>query len=172
MSQQFSQDTNQRPFGHLADPLFLVCLIIWVTGRGLKEFNLSPDLVRSYLNDLICVPFWVPVITHFLSVTGFRSHTDRPKAWELVMTLFAFSVVFEFVFPVLPAFRGLAVSDPHDIICYCLGALVANEFWHHRYRRGFCEANTHPKVVFPDRCPSCQMTGTTLMVTGDRQLGE
>ena len=50
------------PFAYLRDPLFLVCFIAYWIHSGLVAHGTSTPLFRNHLNDLICVPFWVPIM--------------------------------------------------------------------------------------------------------------
>jgi hypothetical protein len=43
------------------------------------------------------------------------------------------SFIFEVWLPYVPPFQGRAISDPVDILFYCLGALLAALFWRLRY---------------------------------------
>ncbi|MEZ6125058.1 MAG: hypothetical protein R3C49_18080 [Planctomycetaceae bacterium] len=122
-------------FRHLQDRLFLLSLLLWVGGRLLKEFCVSPPFVRCYLNDLICIPFWLPIMTFVLSRIGLRLADRCPAPMEIALTLVTFAIVFEFLMPAMDAFRGQAIHDPNDILCYAVGAFVADEYWRRTYRQ-------------------------------------
>src|SRR5262245_50409749 len=107
---------------------------------------MSPPLLRSYLNDIICIPFWIPIMLWSLRKLGLRRHDDAPHAHEIVIPLLIWAVVFEVILPATRAWAGLAVADPNDVLCYALGGLLAGLYWTWRYRS--------PKLLSPE-----QLTG-------------
>jgi hypothetical protein len=59
--------------------------------------------------------------------------------------LVLWSIVFEIVLPPLGPFRGIAIANPVDVLCYAAGALVGAAFWRWgcaRERRGPAPAHT------------------------------
>lgn len=121
-------------FGYLRDPLFLACLLVYGANRMLEDWGMSPPVFRSYLNDVICIPFWLPLMLWAEHKLGLRPHDDPPYAYEIVIPLVFLAAVFEVILPSLPAWRGLTVPDPNDVLCYAAGAFLANRFWQWRYR--------------------------------------
>ena len=115
-------------YRYLRDPLFLLALALYLANRcGLLP---GPTLIlRSYLNDLICIPFWVPILLWFQRQAGLRKNPGPPGASEILIPLIVWSVVFEIVLPRLGPFRELAVADHLDVLCYAAGALLAAVFW-------------------------------------------
>jgi hypothetical protein len=122
-------------FRYLKDPLFLVCFSAYCVHRVLKTHDLSTPLLCSYLNDVICIPFWIPIMLWGERKLGFRQHDDPPSALEIVIPLVIWAIVFEVVLPSTDTFAGLAVPDPNDVLCYALGGFVAARFWQWWYRR-------------------------------------
>lgn len=123
-------------FGYLRDPLFLLCLIVYGANRLLEDSGLSPPLFRCYLNDVICIPFWVPIMLWAERQSGLRQHDDPPHAYEMAIPLVIWAAVFEVVLPSTRAWQGLTVPDPNDVLCYAAGACIASWFWQWRYRPG------------------------------------
>lgn len=121
------------PFRYLRDPIFLTCLAAYFLNRKLEEFGLSPVLAQCYLNDLICIPFWVPMMVWVAKNLGWRRHGRRPDVIEIGIPLIMFAVVFEVVLPLTDTFLSKTVADPYDVQCYVLGAVVANGLWSRMY---------------------------------------
>ena len=124
------------PFRYLRDPIFLTCLAAYFLNRKLEEFGLSPVLAQCYLNDLICIPFWVPMMVWVAKNLGWRRHDRRPDVIEIGIPLIMFAAVFEVILPSTAMFRNKAIADPYDVKCYVLGAVVANGLWQRMYDRG------------------------------------
>lgn len=124
-------------FGYIKDPLFVVCFSAYWTNTYLEKLDLSPGLLRSYLNDLICIPFWIPIMLWGERQLGLRRHDDPPHAFEVIIPLLIWSFVFEVVLPRLPVWTGKAVADPIDVFCYVVGAFMSVAFWGWWYRRRF-----------------------------------
>ena len=121
------------PFAYLRDPLFLGCFATYWLHKLLVANGLSNDWLRAYLNDLICLPFWVPIMLWPLRRLGLRTHDGPPTAIELAVPLVIFAAVFEVWLPATSTFAGLAVPDPLDVLCYAGGGLASALFWNWRY---------------------------------------
>ena len=121
------------PFRYLRDPVFLTCLAAYFLNWTLEEFSLSPVLAQCYLNDVICIPFWVPMMVWVAKNLGWRSHDRRPDKTEIGVPLIMFAVVFEVVLPLTDTFRNKTIADPYDVQCYVLGAVAANWLWSRMY---------------------------------------
>lgn len=122
-------------FRYLRDPLSLVCFSVYWVHRILKTYDLSTPLLRSYLNDVICIPFWIPIVLWGERKLGLRQHDDSPHAFEVVIPLLIWAVVFEVALPTTDPFAGLKMLDPNDVLCYASGAFVSVRFWDWWYRR-------------------------------------
>jgi len=123
------------PFAYLRDPLFLACLATYFAYRWLNTNGLSTDWLRSYLNDLICLPFWVPMMVWAARMLGLRKHDGVPHPMELVVPLVLWTAIFEVVLPATRTWSGRAFADPHDVLCYAVGGLTSLWFWTWWYRR-------------------------------------
>ncbi len=121
-------------FRYLKDPLFLAVVGVYLCNKALRISLGGTEFQNAYLNDLICVPFWVPVLLAVNKRLGLRSHDGPPEAYELLIPILVWSIAFEMVFPYSPTFGSHAVADPNDIPCYCLGGLASGIFWRFRYR--------------------------------------
>jgi hypothetical protein len=122
-------------FGYLRDRLFVACFSAYWVNRCLESCGWSTPILRAYLNDVICIPFWIPIMVWIHRRLGLRRHDDPPHGIEVVIPLLLWAVVFEVLLPATRIWSGIAVPDPNDVLCYALGALVAVRFWDWWYRR-------------------------------------
>src|SRR5262245_10214696 len=117
------------PFLYLRDPLFLFCVGVYFLNRFVFRKIWLSGFVHEHFNDLICIPFWVPILLFIQRRTGWRDGDDSPRPAEIVIPLIVWSWLFEVILPSTERFRGLAVSDYLDILYYALGALGAALIW-------------------------------------------
>jgi len=121
------------PFAYLRDPLFLVACGAYFVNRLVLEPISDAAFWHCYLNDCICIPLLVPPMLWLMQRCGLRRTNAAPEPMEVAIPLVVWAVVFEVVLPQQPAFAGLAVADPLDVLCYCGGAAVAVCYWRVRY---------------------------------------
>lgn len=119
-------------FRYLRDPLFLVCLATYFINRLVLKSVWQEGFVHEHLNDLICIPFWVPIMLFAQRRLGLRDDSP-PRPHELVIPLVLWSWVLEVILPAI-ALDGRFVADHLDIVCYAIGALAAGVFWWFWYR--------------------------------------
>ncbi len=122
-------------FKYLKDPLFLCCFCLYWINFWLEQFDASPRLLQSYLNDVICIPFWIPIMLWGQKQLGIRDHDSPPENLEIVIPLLMWAVLFEVVIPASHPPVIPAVADPNDVLCYCAGALIAVVCWRWYYGR-------------------------------------
>jgi hypothetical protein len=116
-------------FRYLKDPLFLFCVALYFVNRwGLKPY-LPNEFSRSYLNDVICLPFWIPIMLFIMRRIGLRRNDAPPTAGELLIPLLIWSWLFEIYLPAVPFFKRLATADYLDILAYTAGGCFAAAFW-------------------------------------------
>jgi hypothetical protein len=120
-------------FGYLRDPLFLVCLVTYFVNRLVLKSVWKDGFVHEHLNDLICVPFWVPIMLVAQQRLGLRDDAP-PRPRELVIPLVLWSWVFEILLPAIDLLEGRFVADHLDVVYYALGSLGAGAFWRWWYR--------------------------------------
>lgn len=121
-------------FLYLRDPLFLACVAIYFVNRwGLKSVWAS-GFVHDHLNDLLCIPFWVPVMLWGQRRLGLRGCDGPPLPSEILIPLFVWSWLFEVVLPGTGVLGRYCVSDHRDVLWYSVGALGAGAFWRWWYR--------------------------------------
>jgi len=123
------------PFRYLKDPLFLACLVAYWAHRWLADSGMSTPFLRSHLNDVICIPFWVPIMVWITKTVGLRRHDCQPDAVEIVIPLLIWSALFEVIIPSQTQWHSPKTADPYDVLSYCLGSLGAAFFWKWYYRR-------------------------------------
>jgi hypothetical protein len=121
-------------FRYLRDPLFLLVLTSYFVNRLLLKPYLPNVISQSYWNDLICIPFWVPIQLFLARSLGLRPDDAPPRAHEILVPLLVWSALFELFLPYTASFRGVAIADPVDVLCYCAGALAAALAWRPRSR--------------------------------------
>jgi hypothetical protein len=117
------------PFLYLRDPLFLMCVTTYFVNRLVLKQIWTSGFVHEHLNDLICIPFWVPIMLFAQRRLGLRDQDGRPSASELVIPLVIWSWVFEIILPRTDLFGNWCVADYLDVMYYSLGALLAALFW-------------------------------------------
>lgn len=117
------------PFGYWRDPLFVGVVVLYFINRFVLKPFLPNVVSEGYVNDLICIPFWVPIMVWGMRRVGWRDDDDPPRIEEVVIPLIVWAAVFELWLPRTAVFAGVAVNDPVDIVCYAAGALGAMVFW-------------------------------------------
>jgi hypothetical protein len=146
-------------FRYLRDPLFQFCIVVYFVNRWVLKHVWDSSFFHSYLNDLICIPFWVPIMLYAERKVGLRDTDGPPEAHEILIPLVLWSWVFEIVLPANPFFARYSVADHRDVMCYSLGAFLAAVFWRWRYRNPptekrdtvaveFATATEHPHGTF------------------------
>ncbi len=121
-------------FRYLRDPLFLVCFVLYFANRFLIKRFVAGGFFHDHFNDLICLPFWVPIMVFLTRKVGLRDGDDPPRADEILIPLIVWSAIFELYLPNVKYFRGLATADPTDILWYTVGGLLASVVWQVTYR--------------------------------------
>ena len=121
-------------FRYLKDPLFLFCVGLYFLNRWVIKPYFPNDFSRDHLNDVICLPFWVPIMLFIMRKTGLRKDDEPPKSSEILIPLLIWSWVFEAYLPFTALFKRLATSDYLDILSYTVGACFAALFWKLWYR--------------------------------------
>jgi hypothetical protein len=121
-------------FRYLKDPLFLFCLTLYFFNRWILKRYFANDFSHGYLNDVICIPFWVPIMLFIMRKIQLRKDDCAPTGAEVLIPLIVWSLIFELYLPTMPFFKHLATSDYRDIMSYTVGALFATLFWQFWYR--------------------------------------
>ena len=100
--------------------LLLVLVVSFVMIRLAEAQGIAPSLVRSFGDDLLCLPLVLSVVltVHRLTV---RSRRFTLPGFHGLLTVALFGILFEGILPLLGA--G-AVADPLDVLMYLAGFLV------------------------------------------------
>ena len=129
------QSSLRMRFAYLRDPLFLACFVAYWAHRWLAANGMSTSLLRRHLNDVMCIPFWLPMMLWANRRLGLRSHDRSPDAIEIVVPLLIWSALFEVIIPMQEVWHIPTVADPYDVLSYCIGAMAAAAFWRVYYGR-------------------------------------
>ncbi len=121
-------------FRYVQDPLFLLCMFAYAINRFVLKGLWQEGFVHDYLNNLICIPFLVPIMLYIERKLGMRSHDAAPHWYEVLIPIVVWSVVFEVLLPLHPSLRGVVVADHMDVLFCVLGGCVAGLFWQRWYR--------------------------------------
>ena len=126
-----------RPFRYLADPVCITALALYALNRFvLKPHHIGGWFTHGYLNDLLCLPLFVPMILRAQNLLGLRPHNAFPRLWEILQHWLIFSLVFQVILPRFPH-SFTSAGDPYDILAYLAGGLLASTYWTLASRRHF-----------------------------------
>lgn len=124
---------DRRRFRYLRDPVFLAAVALHFVNRfAVRPFTGDPnDFWHCWLNDLVCVPFWLPPLLWVLRVLDLRRHDAPPTVLELLEMVVLWSAIFEWLVPStrLSMYFPLTVGDPIDVAMYATGAAIAGLLW-------------------------------------------
>lgn len=118
-------------FGYWADPLFLLCLGVYVVNRLIIKPNLhhySP-FFHGHLDDALTVPVALPIYLLVYRWIGFRPDDEPPRWWEVMLHVAVWIVFFKMEGPFI--FHH-GVGDPIDSWCIAVGGLVSWLVWQRR----------------------------------------
>ena len=121
-------------FRYLFDPLFLFSVAAYFFNRYLLKPHFSLAFLHNHLNDLLCIPVWLPILLVLSRILRLRSHNDPPRLREILIPLLIWSWLFEALLPAAPISQSWCTPDPFDLTFYTLGALLASLFWRCWYR--------------------------------------
>lgn len=116
-------------FRYLADPLFIACVALYTLNRFALKPHLDIAFLHDHLNDVICLPFWIPIMLWLQRCCGLRADDAPPRPLEIAIPLIIWSIAFELWLPTTATFARWATPDPLDIVCYAAGGLAAVVFW-------------------------------------------
>jgi hypothetical protein len=121
-------------YRYLRDPLFMLCVAVYFANRFLFTHLVEGGFVHDHLNDLLCLPFWVPIMVFLMRKAGLRPDDGPPRGAEMLVPLVLWSAIFELWLPHVRYFSHLATADPADILWYAIGGLAASVGWEVLYR--------------------------------------
>lgn len=108
------------------DVLWWVALGVYALNRWFLRPLMEGGFWRGHLNDLLLVPVALPVVLHMQAWLGWRPAGLPPQPAETMVHWMVWSLVFEVAGP---RWMGRGTSDPWDVLCYGLGAVVAQWWW-------------------------------------------
>ena len=120
-------------FKYLKDPLFLFVVVLYLLNRFIFKPYYDSWFFNGYLNDLICIPFCLPIMLYGMKLFKIRRHDNPPQMLEIVIPLILWSLIFEILLPLHPYMTQYVVGDPIDILVYCVGAMISVIVWHFTY---------------------------------------
>lgn len=129
----------------MRDPVFVVALLLCLTTRFALKPLIDHWFVHEYLNDMLCLPLFLPVILQVQAWLRIRPREAMPTLLEVLHNGIVFTAVFELLLPRLTMFDS--VADPWDAVAYLAGGFVAYAFWN--FRASPCAVN----VASPESRP-------------------
>jgi len=113
---------------YLRNRWFLIFCAFYLLNRGLVQpcISVSYPWIANCLRDVLVVPCLTTVVLSAFRMVGFKSTYNHPTAFELAIGWVFFSVLLEFVLPII---FGLGVSDPFDVLWYATGTVLAMLVW-------------------------------------------
>lgn len=126
---------KKKRFYYFKDRLFLLCVIIYILNRFIaKPLTAGKiEFFSSYVNDLICFPFWLPIVFYLTRLIRLRWHDGPPNHFELLFYFLVWSYMFEVIGPAFGSFYNYPVADPWDVVCYAAGTVVAGLYWNFEF---------------------------------------
>jgi hypothetical protein len=116
-------------FGYFRDPVCTVAAWLYLTNRFVfKPYGIGGDFAHHYVNDLLCLPLFLPIILWAQRMIGLRRHDGPPRLWEVLQHWLVFSLIFEVVVPRFPD-RFRSTADPLDGAAYLVGGLAGLALW-------------------------------------------
>ena len=80
------------------------------------------------LNDVLCLPLFLPIILGLQRLLRIRQHDGYPRLWEMLQNWLIFSILFEVILPRFPQYFR-TTSDPFDVLAYLAGGTLAWIWW-------------------------------------------
>ena len=107
----------------LSNHVFLTCVLLATVNQIIeKGFGIFVPIVRSYLDDLLCLPI---VLTLGLAMYRHFKPSYELSAWHIWPTVIIYSIYFEWY---LPQTSVAYTADVLDVLMYVLGALIFQRF--------------------------------------------
>jgi len=121
-------------FRFVRDPLFLASVVLYAVNRWIVKPYAPNQLSSAYVNDVLCIPIFVPLTLLLMWVVRLRDDAP-PRPAEVLVPLLVWSYTFEVLLPTTTAFMGMAFADPFDFLAYTIGACFAGVYWKLAYPR-------------------------------------
>ena len=117
-------DARRHRLFYLRDSVFICGCLLYVFNR----WGLQPQsgFLRNHFADLLLMPCALPVLMQIQHWIGLRQPNQWPGFREIVVYLFLWSALFEWVGPALVEH---ATGDPLDVAAYAAGAALCSVRW-------------------------------------------
>jgi hypothetical protein len=136
---------RQGQFRYLADPICMGAVVVYLVNRiWLKPLGISGTFGQWYLNDVLCLPLFLPVILWVQRRMGLREHDGPARVWEVLQHWGIFSILFEVILPRFPEYFR-TTADAWDVVAYWVGGMGAWMWWRWRMER---QVQENPGVVY------------------------
>lgn len=121
-------------FRYQRDPLFLGAACLYLLNRRVLKRFVPWSFLSSHFNDLICIPFLVPLVLWIARRLRLRCHDLPPRSYEVLIPLGIWSILFEIVLPQSTFWSQWATGDPLDVFWYAVGGTAGLTFWRWWYQ--------------------------------------
>ena len=120
---------SPQRFRYFTDPICISALLIYPLNRWLlKPHGIGGTFGSCYLNDMLCLPLFLPMILWLQRRMGLRVHDGPPRVWEVLQHWAIFSILFEVILPRFPQYFR-TVADPMDVVAYLVGGMMGWMWW-------------------------------------------
>ena len=127
-----------KPYSPARDALWLASLALFALNKWWIKPNFDGALWHSYLNDLLCLPVWMPICVWVFAKLKLRDDAP-PRALEIAVCLLFWSWVFEVLLPQTNVFGKFSAGDPFDVLAYAIGGVLGWIWWEFINRTGSLE---------------------------------
>jgi integral membrane sensor domain MASE1 len=108
------------------DPACIAACACYAINRWLIEPHVSASWIHSWVNDAFLIPAALPLLLVLQRLLGLRMH-DGPPTWgEILIHLVGWSLLFEWIGPML---NRHSTGDVLDVVAYTIGAIAAGCWW-------------------------------------------
>ncbi len=118
-----------RRFRYLCDPLCLAACGAYLVNRLWLKSAFPSDLLHCWFNDFWVIPAALPPVLWVQRKLRWRADDRAPTVLEIAMHLGIWSLICEWIGPMLVPGR---TGDWGDVLAYSLGALASGLWWHRR----------------------------------------
>ena len=136
-------------FKYLSDGLFLIAVSAYAVNFLVERFGGGNTLTQGYLNDLICLPFWMPILTYGLRRLRLRSHDRPPQPHEMLTAFAVWAFLFEVHFPNSQALKPYTYADPWDVVSYAAGGVLTWIWWQWVYSSSTTPIGSNAALMQP-----------------------
>jgi len=123
-----------KPYSPARDALWIGSVALFALNRWWIKPHFSGAFWHSSLNDVLCLPVWMPVCVWLFARLRLRDFSP-PRPLEIAVCLLFWSVVFEVWLPHVSTFGKFSAGDPLDVLAYAGGGFLGWLWWEHLRRR-------------------------------------